>query len=75
MSTPFCVIECDDCGSSAISDPTLIDLIYEDGVYTGATICCHCRRPVVIEVEPEDAAHFIEKGVTVHTWRDQIEGN
>lgn len=69
---PICVVECDDCGSSIVSDPELISVFINFGGETlGATRCGYCDRPVVCEIDPELAKVMVADGVRIFSW---IEG-
>jgi len=62
-----CLVECDDCGKSVITDPEAVALFYSDE-FTGATICVHCERPIVCSISLKTARSLVGKGVKLLSW-------
>jgi hypothetical protein len=67
---PIISAECDDCGVSIILDASFISVVEFEGVFTGVTICSHCERPIITDIDKELVQELKEKGVNVLSWSE-----
>jgi hypothetical protein len=65
---PILSAECEDCGITIVLDPKFATVIKLDGIYSIATLCFHCERPLVGETTKEYATIVIDRGVKLLSW-------
>lgn len=63
----ICVVECDDCGKSIITDEKTVSLFVLDEIM-GISVCPQCGQPIVVFMDKVDALKVAEKGVKVFSW-------
>jgi len=68
-----CVVECDTCGKSLITDPSKITLFITDDEISGISVCPECTDPINCILDRETALDIASKGVRVFDWATGLE--
>lgn len=68
-----CVVECDDCDTTILSDPEYLSVFIGFGDIWAITICGYCERPVSCNISKDLALEFAELGVKMFSWETGLE--
>jgi len=66
-----CLVDCDDCGTSVIIDPTFVTIFVstvDNNFITAVSICCYCEKVILEDIDLELAFIMYNKKVKVLSW-------
>lgn len=73
-----CLVDCDDCGTSVIIDPTFVTIFVstvDNNLITAVSICSYCEKVILEDINLELAFIMYNKNVKVLSWFNGEEVN